>query len=101
MVIQLDSREMEELGEDDDDDENQSKFYNIFVENPFNSKMMEVFQGSNIEKILQNLFAHIKTQIENPALEESGFSIDSIMHLDIDFHWVQLTRGSSYIDLPK
>ena len=33
-------------------------------------------------------------------MPESGFTIDSIMHLDISFHELQLTRGSSYIDLP-
>ena len=56
------------------------------MDKPFNSKMMEIFQGSNIEKILEKMFAHIKTQIENPALPESGFTLDSIMHLDISFH---------------
>ena len=39
-------------------------------------------------------------QIENPALPNSGFTLDSIMHLDISFHELQLTQGSSYIDLP-
>ena len=41
-----------------------------------------------------------KTGIENPALPKSGFTLDSIMHLDISFHELQLTRGSSYIELP-
>ena len=34
-------------------------------------------------------------------LPKSGFSIDYIMHLDIDFHKLMLTRGSSYIELPR
>ena len=46
------------------------------------------------------MFAYIKTQIENPALPKSGFTLDSIMHLDISFHKLQLTRGSSYIKPP-
>ena len=63
--------------------------------------MMEIFQGSNIEEILEQMFGYIKTGIENPALPKSGFTLDSIMHLDISFHELQLTRGSSYITLPK
>ena len=74
--------------------------HEILVEKAFNSKMMEIFQGSNIDEILEQLFAYIKTQIENPALPKSGFTLDSIMHLDISFHELQLTRGSSYIELP-
>ena len=57
----------------------------IIVEKAFNSKMMEIFQGSNIEEILEKMFAYIKTQIENPALPKSGFTLDSIIHLDISF----------------
>ena len=71
------------------------------VEKVFNSKMVEVFQGSDVEEILQGMFAYIKTQIEHPALPKSGFTLDRIMHLDIDFHKLELTRGSSYIELPK
>ena len=70
------------------------------VEKAFNSKMMEIFQGSNIDEILEKMFAFIKTQVENPALPKSGFTLDRIMHLDISFHELQLTRGSSYIEIP-
>ena len=73
----------------------------IIVEKAFNSKMMEIFQGSDIEEILEQMFAYIKTGIENPALPKSGFTLDSIMHLDISFHELQLTQGSSYIDFIK
>ena len=43
------------------------EFLTTIVDKPFNSKMMEIFQGSNIEEILEKMFAYIKTQIENPA----------------------------------
>ena len=66
----------------------------------FNSKMMEIFQGSDMEEILEKMFAYIKTQMEKPKFPKSGFILDSIMHLDISFHELQLTRGSSYINLP-
>ena len=72
----------------------------IKVDKPFNSKMTEVFQGSNVEEILKGMFAHIKTQTEHPALPKSGFTLDHIMHLDIDFHQLELTRGGSHIESP-
>ena len=46
------------------------------------------------------MFAYIKTQIENPKLPKSGFTLDSITQLDIGFHKLTLTRGSSYIKVP-
>ena len=98
IAIQLDDEEMEELGIKND--KNHPEFYDVYVDKPFNSKMTEVFQDSNIEKILGSMLAYVKTQIKNPVLPDSEFKIDSIMHLDIDFHQLQLTRGSSYIDLP-
>ena len=34
-------------------------------------------------------------------MPESGFTLDKIIHLYINFHKLALTRGSSYIKLPK
>ena len=62
--------------------------------------MTEIFQGSNVDEVLDEMFAHIKTQTEHPALPKSGFTLDSILHLNINFHRLLLTRGSSYIELP-
>ena len=42
----------------------------------------------------------MKKQIENPALPSSGFVLDRVLYIDIDFHKLKLTRGSSYIPLP-
>ena len=36
--------------------------HEIIVEKAFNSKMVEIFQGSNIEEILEQMFAYLKTQ---------------------------------------
>ena len=47
------------------------------------------------------MLAHIKTQVGNPRMPESSFSLDKIMHLYINFHKLALTRGGSYIELPK
>ena len=40
------------------------------------------------------------TQIKNPALTNSRFTFDEVLFLDINFHQLNLTRGSSYIPLP-
>ena len=69
----------------------------IRIEMPFNSLTAEFFQGSDINDLIQRMLAHIKTQTENPKFPESGFSLDKIIHLYINFHRLVLTRGSSYI----
>ena len=73
----------------------------IRVEMPFNSLMTEFFEGSDINDLIQRMLAYIKTQVENPRMPESGFSLDKIMHLYINFHRLVLTRGSSYTELPE
>ena len=40
----------------------------IRVEMPFYSLMTEIFEGSNINDLLQGVLAHIKTQVENPRM---------------------------------
>ena len=39
------------------------------------------------------------TQIENLALLNSRFRFDEVLSLDVNFHWLNLTRGSSYLPL--
>ena len=39
----------------------------------------------------------MKTQIENPALLNSRFRFDEVLFLDVNFYWLNLTRGSSYL----
>ena len=73
----------------------------IKVHMPFNSLMTEFFEGSNIDRLIKRMSAHIKTQVENPRMPESGFTLDQIMHLHINFYKLALTRGSSYIKLPE
>ena len=51
--------------------------------------------------LIQRMLAHIKTQVENPWMPESGFSLDKIMHLYINFHRLALTRGSSYTEFSE
>ena len=73
----------------------------VRVEMPFNSLMTEFFEGSDINDLIQRMLAYIKAQTENPKFPESGFTLDKIMHLYINFHKLALTRGSSYNELPK
>ena len=42
----------------------------------------------------------MKQQIENQALSDSKFVFDEVIRIDIDFHRLNLTRGSSYLPLP-
>ena len=67
----------------------------IRVEMLFNSLMTEIFEGSDISDSIQRMLAQIKTQTENPKFPESGFSIDKMIHLYINFHRLALIRGSS------
>ena len=84
--------------EDNTSHKNEGDNY-IRMEMPFNSLMAEFFQASDINYLIQRMFAHIKTQVENPKIPESCFSIDKIMYLYINFHRLALTRGGSYIEL--
>ena len=70
------------------------------VEKPFHSKMMEIHQGSDLDEIINEMFTHMETQIKNPALANSRFMFDEVLFLGVDFHKLNLTRGSSYLPLP-
>ena len=69
------------------------------VELAFNSRTTNVHQGSDLDQIVDEMITHMKTQIENPALLNSRFRFDEVLFLDINFHWLNLTRGSSYLPL--
>ena len=70
------------------------------VELAFNSRMINVHRGSDLDQIVDGMIAHMKTQIENPALLSSRFRFDEVLFLDISFHWLNLMRGNSYLLLP-
>ena len=63
--------------------------------------MTEFFEASDINDLTECMLTYIKAQTENPKFPESGFTLDKIMHLYINFHRLVLTRGSSYNELPK
>ena len=70
------------------------------VELAFNSRMLAVYNLSDMGQIASEMIEHMYQQIENPALRDSKFAFDGIIWMDIDFHRLNLTRGSSYIPLP-
>ena len=63
----------------------------------FNSRMLSVYNLSDMGEIASAMIEHMQQQIENPALRHSKFVFDGVIHMDIDFHRLNLTRGSSYI----
>ena len=70
------------------------------VELAFNSLMTNVYRGSDLFKIVNEMIVNMKFQIENPALLNSRFVFDEVLHIDASFYQLNLTRGSSYLPLP-
>ena len=70
------------------------------VDLAFNSRMMTVYDVNDKGEIVNTMLEHMAQQIENPSLRNSKFVFDRILQMDIDFHRLNLTRGSSYIPLP-
>ena len=70
------------------------------VELAFNSKMTNVYQGSDLEQMVDGMIAHMETQVENPALLNSKFIFNEVLYLNTNFHQLNLTRGNSYLLLP-
>ena len=77
------------------DEEGQEK-----VELAFNSLMTSVYRGSETDQAVDGMIANMKFQIENPALLNSRFVFDEFLYLDVNFHQLNLMKGSSYPPLP-
>ena len=78
-----------------DDEEGQER-----VELAFNSLMTSVYRESEPDQIVDRMIDNMKFQIENPALLNSRFVFDEFLYLDVNFHQLNLMRGSSYLPLP-
>ena len=70
------------------------------VELAFNSLMTSVYRGSETDQIVDGMIDNMKFQIENPALLNSRFVLDEFLYLDVNFHQLNLARGSFYLPLP-
>ena len=77
-----------------DDEEGQER-----VGLAFNSLMMSIYRGSDLDQIVDGVIANMKFQIDNPVLLNSRFIFDEALYLDVNFHQLNLTRGSSYLPL--
>ena len=62
--------------------------------------MLAVYNLSDMDEIVSEMIKHMYQQIENPVLRDSKFVFDGVIWMDIDFHRLNLTRGTSYIPLP-
>ena len=63
--------------------------------------MMNVYNLSNMKEIVNEMITHMRGQIENPALLNSRFVFDEVLYMDVNFHQLNLIRGSSYLPLPE
>ena len=70
------------------------------VELAFNSLMTSVYRGSEPDQIVDGMITNMKFQIENPALLNRRFVFNEFLYLDVNFHQLNLMRGSSYLPLP-
>ena len=71
------------------------------VELAFNSRMVNVYNLSDMNEIVNEIITHMSGQIENPALSNSRFVLDEVLHMDVNFHRLNLMRGSSCLPLPE
>ena len=62
--------------------------------------MMSVYRGSEPDQIVSGMVDNMKFQMENPAPLNSRFVFYEVLYLDVNFHQLNLTRGSSYLPLP-
>ena len=52
-----------------------------------------------MNEIVNEMIARMKQQIQHPALSNSRFVFDEVLHMDVDFYRLNLMRGSSYLPL--
>ena len=55
------------------------------VELAFNSLMMSVYRGSDLDQIVDGMIPNMKFQIKNPVLLNSIFVFDEVLYLDTNF----------------
>ena len=62
--------------------------------------MTSVYRWSDLDQVVGGMIANRKFQTENTELLNSRFVFDEFLYLDVNFHQLNLTRGSSYLPLP-
>ena len=56
------------------------------VELAFNSRMLNVYNLSDMNEIVNAMITHMKQQIENLALSDNKFVFNEVIRMDVDFH---------------
>ena len=56
------------------------------VELAYNSRMLNVYNLSDMNEIVTAMITHMSQQTENPALSDSHFIFDEVVCTDVDFH---------------
>ena len=62
--------------------------------------MLAAYGLNDIDELVNRMIAHMLEQIENPALRDSRFVMEEVIGTNVDFHRLNLMRGSSYLTLP-
>ena len=62
--------------------------------------MTSVYQGSETDQIVDRTIDNMKFQIGNRALLNRRFIFNEFLYQDVNFHQLNLMRGSSYLSLP-
>ena len=70
------------------------------VDLAFNSRMLAAYGLNDIDELVNRMISRMLEQIKNPALRDSGFVFDEVIGTNVDFHGLNLMRGSSYLPLP-
>ena len=61
--------------------------------------MMSVYRRSETDQVVDRMIDNMKFEIEIPALPNNRFVFDQFLYLDVNFHQLNLRRGSSYLPL--
>ena len=67
----------------------------------FNSRMTNIYNLSDLDEIVGEMIKHMKEKIENPVLLNSRFVFSEVLFTNVNFHQLNLTRGSSCLPLPN
>ena len=62
---------------------------------------MNVYNLSDMNEIVNKMITHMREQIKNPAPLNGRFVFDEVLYMDVDFHQLNLRRGSIYLPLSE
>ena len=65
------------------------------VDLAFNSRMLVAYGLNDINGLVNRMISHMLEHIKNPALRDIKFVMEEVIGTNVDFHRLNLTRGSS------